>query len=114
MRCGFFQLVATLLLSTIVAAAAITVCGFYLSPAPAPAAGCHHNRIPIHPQPSDHRCCGSDHRAALVAPASSPRPGLLRLKLAAATGRLPLTRNSDMPRLDTSPSGNPPALILRV
>ena len=106
-----FQIVAILLLSTM-AAATVMVCGFSL--AAAPVAGCHHNRIPLHPDPAGHRCCGSDHRAVLATVTFSPRSALAGLRLPAAVDSFVLTNDSDMPQVASAPSGGPPSFILRI
>src|ERR1700692_1893127 len=97
-----------------VAAAAISGCGFSLAPAPAPMAGCHRHPLPLHPQPAEHRCCGSDHRAALVTVIFSPRPVLLELKLATVLDRFTLTGIGDATRVASAPSGGPPSFTLRI
>ncbi len=110
-----FQIVAILLLTTLLVASAETMCGLAFAPAQAPAAECHHGGVPLNPQPADSRCCVSGYHSALLNRSFSPRPALQALKLSDAILTLGNTGEGNaLPSVSLRSSGPPLVLVLRI
>jgi hypothetical protein len=107
----FSQLVAMMVLGTVVAAGAEAMCA--LSAAHAPMAGCHPMQVPTHPHPVDYRCCMGRHAVPLVTKMVSPRPALQVLE---ADAKPILASANDDPIFPAIlPTAGPPGvLVLRI
>jgi hypothetical protein len=106
----FSQLVAMMLLVTLIAAGAGAFC--VLSAATHPAmAECHPSQMPSHPQPADYRCCLSRHAVPLVTNVVSPRPVLEAVE-AQATPVLVGTRDGPEFFPSIAPSSRPPGIVV--
>jgi len=113
-RIGFPQIIAVALLSTMVAAAAGTMCLLPTSAAHSPAAGCHPAGVPATPQPADYRCCASRHPSALLTGIFSLRPALQALEADTVHVLVAVSDRDASPTALAGSSGPPGTLILRL
>ncbi|MGA9553243.1 MAG: hypothetical protein WBR30_13425, partial [Candidatus Sulfotelmatobacter sp.] len=106
----FSQLVAVMVLGTVVAASAGAMC--VVPAAHAPMIGCHHPmQVPLGPHPADYRCCMSRYAVPLVTNAVSPRPALDGLPLV-ATPLLAAASNDSVFISTILPSSGPPGVFV--
>ena len=107
------QVVATLLFSALLAASVGAMCVLSVATAVhVPTVACHHGPTPSHPLPADHRCCSSDHRAALLNRVFSPRPTLQPLNLVNAHAESADAGESHKFPRGPRRSGSPPVVVI--